>query len=219
MTSIYIPPIVQQIRAYYGPILTHYEKNQNLENHLILIAERMWIGLNKELDLVITQINNYHQSFLSKSKPEILAANLTKADCYDATAQGHGFKSWMDFKNSKSLPYFVPFEKAVDGFLCGDFELVKALITKCPAIISMKSPYAHRATLLHYAASNGVELWRQVVPSNIVEMTTYLLEKGANLEAKMNVYGGEFDPLSLLVSSAHPYAAGVVEPMKRLLGS
>ena len=211
------PPIVQEIKTYYGSVLTHYEKDPNIAIHLELIAERMWQGLKEELDLVITQINNYHPRYLNKSKSEILAANLTKKDCYDATAQGHGFKSWNDFKDAEAKQYFIPFEKAIDGFLAGNLDLVKALIIEHPTIISRRSPYAHQATLLHYAASNGVEIWRQVVPKNLVEMTIFLLEKGADPKATMKVYGGAFDTLSLLLTSAHPYAAGVIDPMKRVL--
>ena len=86
-----------------------------------------------------------------------------------------------------------------------------------PDLIFQKSKFGHQATLLHYVASNGVEFWRQIVPHNLPEMISYLIEKGADKNAKMKVYGGEFSVLPLLESSAHPYAAGIADQMIEIL--
>ena len=90
-------------------------------------------------------------------------------------------------------------------------------IRDSPYLLSATSSYGHQATLLHYVASNGVEFWRQQVPMNLPAITSYLLSAGANRDATMKVYGGDFDTYALLVSSAHPLAVGVLEEMKMIL--
>jgi len=59
-----------------------------------------------------------------------------------------------------------------------------------------------------------VAFWRQQVPLNLVAITEFLLEAGADRRATMKVYGGAFDTYSLLVTSVHPLAAGILEEMK-----
>jgi len=60
-------------------------------------------------------------------------------------------------------------------------------------------------------------MWRQKVPMNLTTLIEILLEAGADKNATMNVYGGHFTTLELLITSAHPYAAGIVDDLKRVL--
>jgi hypothetical protein len=71
--------------------------------------------------------------------------------------------------------------------------------------------------LLHYVAANGVEIRRQVVPSNAAEIARILLDHGAELRATMPVYGGQYDPLALMRTSAHPHDAGVARELEAVL--
>jgi hypothetical protein len=76
----------------------------------------------------------------------------------------------------------------------------------------MRSPFVHRATLLHHVAANGIEVERQLQsPPNAVEIMHALLERGAQPDALCATYGGgrQQTTLILLVSSAGPAAAGV----------
>ncbi len=68
------------------------------------------------------------------------------------------------------------FEETVDALLSGDFKKFQEHIARQPSLARQHSRYGHGATLLHYAVSNGVELWRQQVPLNLPEMVRYLLE-------------------------------------------
>jgi len=77
--------------------------------------------------------------------------------------------------------------------------------------------YGHRVTLLHYTAANGIEIRRQVVPTNAAEITATLLDAGADPAARLNAYGGTPDTLAMLRSSAHPRAAGVAADIERVL--
>jgi hypothetical protein len=99
--------------------------------------------------------------------------------------------------------------------LAGDFKGIKKIITGNNALLNQKSQYGHEATLLHYSASNGVELWRQKVPLNLPEMVEFLVENGANRNARMKVYGGEYTAAELLLSSAHPRQAGILMELRQ----
>ena len=115
------------------------------------------------------------------------------------------------------MKYDKPFEVAVDFLLIGQLDNLKKCLDGNPDLIFRKSQFGHQATLLHYVGSNGVEFWRQVVPFNLPKMTKYLIEKGADKNAKMKVYGGGFPVLSLLETSAHPFAAGIAQEMIEIL--
>ena len=76
--------------------------------------------------------------------------------------------------------------------------------------MTARSAFAHRATLLHHVAANGIEVERQVrSPSDAPEMARLLLARGAEPDAVCAVYGRRDTTLTLLVSSCVPAAAGV----------
>jgi ankyrin repeat protein len=79
-----------------------------------------------------------------------------------------------------------------------------------PELVRMRSPFPHRAALLHHVAANGIEVERQLQsPPNVVEIARLLLECGAEPDAICTVYGEHDTTMGLLVSSAVPAAAGV----------
>jgi ankyrin repeat protein len=78
-------------------------------------------------------------------------------------------------------------------------------------------PPAHRATLLHYVAANGVEGYRQRTPKNAVDVARLLLDAGAEVDALADLYGQGCTTMSLLVSSCHPAEAGLQVPLVNLL--
>jgi len=94
---------------------------------------------------------------------------------------------------------------------------LKSLLKKHPKLLTEHSSYGHKACLLHYTASNGVELWRQQVPTNIVEIAKILLHQGADKNAPMKVYGREFTAYALAESSGHPYDAGIAPELLAVL--
>ena len=71
-----------------------------------------------------------------------------------------------------------------------------------------RSQYGHSATLLHYAGTNGVESYRQVVPLNLAEIVDFLIAAGADQHSKANIYGGS-TPRQLFESSKHSYESKV----------
>ena len=109
------------------------------------------------------------------------------------------------------------FEFAVDTLLGGDVETLRSLLTGDPSLVRRRSGFGHRATLLHYVGSNGVETYRQRVPLNLAEITNLLVEAGADVNATAEMYGGGSTALGLLVTSDHPAKAGVCGDVLKVL--
>jgi Ankyrin repeats (3 copies) len=103
----------------------------------------------------------------------------------------------------------VTFESAVDAVITGDVATLESLLRANPGLARARSTHAHRATLLHYIAANGVENFRQQTPSNAVDVAKILLDAGAEVDALAEMYGGGATTMDMLVSSVHPVRAGV----------
>ena len=101
----------------------------------------------------------------------------------------------------------APFSRAVEAIVTGDESGLRALLQAHPGLIRDRAPFAHRATLLHYVAANGVEVQRS--PANAPAIARILLEAGAEADAVAEIYGPEDTTLCLTVTSVHPYLAGV----------
>ncbi|BAH39468.1 hypothetical protein GAU_2426 [Gemmatimonas aurantiaca T-27] len=137
-------------------------------------------------------------------------------------ARAHGFPSWprfvrhlTDAANDQSTSAI--FEQAADAIVRGDLSTLLLLLRAHPALVRARSTREHEATLLHYVSANGVENYRQRTPANIVVIATALLDAGADVNATCEVYGGGADTLGLVVTSAHPRAAGVQLALTDLL--
>jgi len=105
----------------------------------------------------------------------------------------------------------------VEAVIFGRVDILQEYLQTKPELASQKSQFGHKASLLHYCGSNGVELIRQVVPLNLPFIIRVLLDFGADAKAQMNIYGGKFTPLQLLTTSLHPYNAGVMTTAVRAL--
>lgn len=213
--SIYIPSLVRDIQNFYGDLLSD-PKIPEVKTHLEQLALRMHQGILEKKEAVLYEINNYHKKYLGMPIELLRDLQLNKEVAYTTIAHEFGFSSW-DTVEELHLSYDSIFEKALSFLLAGQVDKLKETIHAYPKLPIGRSPYGHRATLLHYAASNGVELWRQQVPINIVEMVELLLQAGANKQALMNVYGGEFTTYALAESSAHPYDAKLAPELLAVL--
>ena len=107
------------------------------------------------------------------------------------------------------------FEAAVEAVIDGDADMLRALLHEDPSLATGRSTREHRATLLHYVAANGVEDERQRTPANAVEIARMIVDAGADPNATAEFYGGGPGSTALvgLVSSGHPYDAGVQEEL------
>jgi ankyrin repeat protein len=103
----------------------------------------------------------------------------------------------------------VLFERAADAVVYGELETLRELLDEEPALVHARSPRPHRATLLHYCGANGTEDPRQRTPPNAPAIAKLLLERGAEVNATCNLYGGGSTTLGLVLTSIHPLHAGV----------
>lgn len=137
-------------------------------------------------------------------------------------ARSHGFTSWPKFaKHLDGLAQrdsaTAKFEEAADAIVAGDARKLARLLREDRRLVSQRSAREHGATLLHYAAANGVENYRQKTPKNIVAIARSLLEAGAEVDATAEMYGGRCTTLGLAATSAHPEKTGVQEELMQLL--
>ena len=149
---------------------------------------------------------------LQGAEEELLLARLEVEIAREAIARDHGYAGWVDAVVHFGEPVDTRFEAAADAIQWGELETLRKLLAAHPQLVRMRSPFVHRATLLHHVAANGIEVERQLQsPSNAVEIMRVLLERGAQPDALCDTYGGGRGQttLYLLVSSAHPAAAGV----------
>ncbi|MDF1698044.1 MAG: hypothetical protein P1U56_19510 [Saprospiraceae bacterium] len=211
--NIYRPPVVDEIITFYGDLLLPKE-NQSIFQYLSILAEKMFEGLTIQKECIYTQINNYHPNYLGASSTILKNKNLQYSDCQKSIACEFGFTSWQDIEDLSTTGFNINFETGVNALLCGEIEKLEALISASPEILYCQSQFGHKATLLHYTASNGVELWRQQVPENLPKIISFLLQNGVDKNAKMNVYGGKFTTFELLISSDHPKKSGLMEQLK-----
>ncbi|KPM48501.1 hypothetical protein [Jiulongibacter sediminis] len=203
--KIYCHPQVAEVRKIYGNLL--FERGEKtIALHLEEMVDLLWTAHLNNNKAAETELSNYLPGF---TKDQPIDHNKVKS----CIANEYGFDRW---KNLPHEPYDHLFENAVDCLLSGDIEKLKETIRQYPKLIHQTSQYGHKATLLHYTASNGVELWRQQVPENLPEIVRFLLDSGANPKAKMKVYRGNFRVLPLLETSAHPRDCGLLEELKSL---
>lgn len=214
--KIYKPQAVADLQEFYGELLVNMGQYHTIHEHLKTVSKRMWQGVRSGNEAVLQEIRNNHWSHLGRPTADLVRIGLTEEDCMQAIANEFGFRRWSEVAHM-NVPYDMQFESVVNAILGGRMTEVEKYVSQNGDLINKKSSYGHKASLLHYSVSNGVELWRQQVPSNLPEIVGYLIRKGANKQAKMLVYGGEYTASELLLSSAHPRDAGILEDLRKLL--
>jgi hypothetical protein len=142
-----------------------------------------------------------------------LSTELGEGEARLLGARDHGFDAWSSVGGECD----ERFELAVEAVIEGRTADLTKLLADSPDLVTRRSAYGHRATLLHYVAANGVEIRRQVVPGNAAEVAALLIATGADPTACLSAYGGSYDVLQMLRTSGHPRAAGVAGDLEREL--
>ena len=212
--NIYETRVVHSLRNTYQPILQDIVVFNNLKKRLLAMANSLCEAYQKGEESPCILLNNYHPSFIGKSISELHVQKLELETFKQAVAYEHGFIGWQQVSEQLLNPFF---EDAVDTLLAGDVVRLGIMLKEHPTLVHEVSAFGHQASLLNYCAANGVELWRQRIPMNLEEVIRLLLDNGADSTQKMKVYGGEFDTLSLLETSAHPWEAGIDKNILDLL--
>jgi len=195
--TIYRAKMVQEIQDFYGELLFPKE-HETIYRHLLRISECLHEGLQQQVNCLYTQLNNYNPDFIGIPTSKLKERAFDHADCQYTIAREFGFNSWVDVQGLQTVKYNIEFEKCVNYVVHGEIDKVKAILEVNPEIIHQQSQYGHRASLLHYIGSNGVEFWRQQVPLNLSEV-------------------GLFTAYQLYQSSAHPINAGLNKSTLELL--
>ncbi len=214
--KVYKAPIIASIQSFYGDLL-YPDSSISLYTHLSNLSNKMYEGLRQKEKCTYVQLNNYNPNYLGISTSKLQETKLDLEDCQQTIASEYGFNSWVDVKIQGQIFYDNEFEAAVNAIIYGDLNSLRNIIQKYPNLVTQHSQYGHEATLLHYTASNGVEMWRQQVPENLAKIIDFLIEEGADKEAKMRVYGGRFTAYQLYTTSAHPNDAKLDPSTSELL--
>ena len=216
MNNVYVCEPVRLVQVLHAPLLKNYPGRFDVLEVLSLQAEALFEGHAAGDQAVVVQLSNWHPNLIGKAQAAIMGSSLSMEDAQLTVSREHGFENWESVKGNNA-PLDPRFEEAVQFALEGQEEELGKALEATPALARGHSSYGHKATLLHYMAANGIETWRQQVPENAAQIMHLLIQAGADTSATMPVYGGAFDALALLTSSAHPQDAGQLPAMEAIL--
>lgn len=199
--------IIDEVYNLYAALWPDYPQAYTIRSFLDAQANILKEAYQEQIPIACVQISNWHPKWISQPTEHILQGTFTMADSRLTIAREYGFDDWAQVEARGDEALHVGFETAVNATVSGDVDLLQSLLIQSPDLIHRRSQFGHEATLLIYVAANGIETWRQKTPQNAVEIITILLEAGAEVTAKANVYNGHYDALTLLTSSAHPAQA------------
>jgi hypothetical protein len=200
------------------PLRPNLERYRKLAKELVKASKSGTIGDWAERLRGGISLSNNVEEFARNTLSE--KCSLTRAQF--VIARSYGFESWPKFSKhlealARKSTSVSRFEAAADAIIGGDIAALKRLLGEDPALDRARSTREHGATLLHYVAANGVENYRQKTPENIVEIAETLLDRGAEVDATADVYGGGCTTLGLAATSVHPERAGVQEALLQVL--
>lgn len=215
-SDIYISPQVSAVKGMHQNTIDVRSKFPSVKDYLFQMAKNLMTAYRNQNPAAIIELNNYHPDYLGKPESFIRQQELEQADFLFTIAKEYGYTDWEQVVATGQSPLHLDFEKALDLLLAGNKLELEEFLNEKPQLILATSSFGHQAQLIHYVGSNGIELWRQVVPLNLPAITKMLIEKGADIQAEVNVYGGT-NVAALVSSSGHPWVAGVAEEVLELL--
>lgn len=210
MQDVYTDKSVAAIIELHSATLGRDRSSLSISEFLSLQADTLLEAHSRGDHSVLFHLACWCKPLIGKPHDQIMDKPITLAMAQQTIASEYGYTNWTDTEKLRSTPFNLNFENCVDAMLAGDAATMQSLLESTPELATQRSQHGHRASLLHYLAANGVESYRQVTPFNAALLAHNLLEAGAEVNATANIYGGS-QPLGLLVSSAHPANAGVVD--------
>lgn len=215
-SDVHICEQVREVRALYAPLERYAGRDQSVRDQLAAQADRLFEAWRTGAPAARVQIANWLPGHLGPAASAAPPTMFTLEDARLTLAREHGFRDWAHVEAEGAAPPHGPFEDAVDHALAGDLDALEARLDAEPALVNERSAYAHRAGLVHYMTANGVETYRQMTPLNADRVLSFLVERGADVNAEATMYGGA-RPLGLLLTSGHPHEAGLTEKMAAIL--
>lgn len=205
---MYVDPKVQKVLDLYAGVFTADFYSLPVRQQLAIQADRLTEAHHARDESVCFQIGSWHPALIGEPDDRILDHVFSLDDGRTTIAREYGFQDWDDVASIADRRSNVTFEMAVNALLAGDLLSLKGLTGTAGDLTSARSRYGHGATLLHYAGTNGVESYRQVVPANLAEIVEFLIASGADPKSKANMYGGS-TPRELFDTSKHSHDSGV----------
>lgn len=210
MNDIYIDPKIRAVRELHQTLLASDYRSGSIYERLSTQASNIVEGHKAGNNAVTFHIGCWSPDFIGMDAEKIMASTITYSQAKELIAREHGYEDWSVACQLKKVMLDAEFEQAIDAVLAGDVQQVQRKLNEKPSLVNQISQYGHRATLLHYIAANGVESYRQITPLNASEVTRLLIQAGADVNARAEMYGGS-TVLQLVATSAHPYHAGVTK--------
>jgi len=208
MSPIYKDPQVEAMLDLFAGLLDT-KKTIDTAAYLQSLAERLFEGYQKEhTGIVFTTGRFFNSSILA----DYFKKTFTLENAQWCIAQEHGYQDWDEVLSANDKAD-IHFELLIDDMLTGNEQALISALQNKPELIHQQSHYPHKATLLHYTGSNGIEGYRQIVPQNLAKIVEYLLHAGADTRHKAKLYNG-CTARELLETSKHPYEAGVIKAVQ-----
>ncbi len=212
--AYYIANEIAAVRAIHEEVLSLPYGSVTIREQLSAQAQNMVAAHRRGNTAVVFHIACWCPGLVGRTAEQIMNADFSQLQAQLSVAKEYGYPSWDSIPADASVA--ADFEQAVDWLMHGEHRLLASRLKDTPALATRTSAYGHRATLLHYLGANGVETQRQVCPYNAVMLAELLIEHGADINARANIYGGS-TALMLIESSAHPAAAGVTDALVKTL--
>ncbi len=210
--TVHKDPEVESLIDLYDGLLAASNYQLPIKSHLEQLSKRLLSG-HEQKHAGIQFVSA--RKFGRKSMAEIFSSEFTLEDARNCVAQDFGYENWNEVNKLGDSKPDAGFESLVDSLLAGDLEVIKHAIATEPELVHQRSSYPHKSTLLHYTGSNGVEGYRQVVPSNLADIVDCLLSSGADMFLEAQVYGG-CTAEELMKTSKHPHDAGLFEELQKV---
>ncbi len=213
--ALYIHPDVEKVRSLHGKILEDFSFEHTIYDLLYDLAGNLHESNQSGDERALVEIKSYIRVEEFTQPEDQLKVDESLAR--EIMARQHGFRDWQEVKGGGDTLLTADFERAVDAVITGNLDELNHLLHVKPHLAIQRSAYFHKATLLHYASANGVEIRRQIIPENLPEMVRLLLAKGADPNARGYFYGKMIDIKTLLVSGSYSKEAGVYKEVLKLI--
>lgn len=220
--QIHVSDHVRYVAQLHDELLDREPKTLSINERLEHQAQRILTGHRAQHPAVPVHLRSWFPGTEARpiwklSDEELFGLDLTLDDARLTIAREYGFRDWHHVEEQGTKGPDPTFEQAVDAVVTGDLHTLETLIGSRTRLTEQRSDYGHRSTLLHYVGANGVETHRQTTPLNLAEVAKLLLDNGAEVNAEAEMYGGGSTALGLLLTSAHPREAGVVDEVAAVL--
>jgi hypothetical protein len=209
-------PFVQETLKLHQHILQNPDSYRTVKELICLLADNLFKHLKSGDPKALKVIASFLPEFHKKMTSEIPSAGLGLEDCQLAIAKEYGYANWENALSESDQAFDKNFETAINLLVNGQIQELQSLLEKQPEILQQHSPFWHGAGLIHYIASNGVETWRQCVPHNLLEITSMLIDHGADPQMPNNIYGGS-NLINLIETSSHPHELGIAHQLIQLI--